>query len=144
MTTQSKIKNILICALLIGVLGGCSAQSKLFLYSTDSRLMQDVRLVGRLENGLKIYSWDWNDEARTLDPRYGASVAEKGHAGIGFIAQDLAKTYPNAVKEGHDGYLMIDANVLAEEDELMESKLTASDRSVRCARISNTRFKICF
>lgn len=144
MKIQNKLKNILICVLLIGTLAGCSAQSKLFAYSTDSRLMRDVSLVGQLENGLLIYSWGWSDEARAFDPRYGASEAEQGHAGIGFVAQDIAKIYPTAVQEGRDGYLMIDAKALAAEDGFMRAKLTAVDRSERCTRIVDTRFTICF
>ena len=144
MKIQNKLKNILMCVVLIGPLSGCSTQSKLFAYSTDSRLMRDVVPVGHLENGLLIYSWDWNDEARALDRRYGASEAEQGHAGIGFVAQDIAKIYPTAVQEGRDGYLMIDAKALAAEDGFMRAKLTAVDRSERCTRIVDTRFTICF
>jgi len=117
-----------------------------FSNSTDSRLMLKIEKLGELANGLEVFSWEWSETARALDPRYGASERDGGFISIGFIAQELAKTYPNAVEEGGNGYLFINADQLAKEDQYIRWKLTSDSRTVsgRCSRVLGSRYTLCF
>ena len=77
-----------------------SANASLFGISTDKRLMSNIEKLGRLENGLIVYSWQWNKTASELDPRYGTAEVDGGFLSIGFIAQEISKVYPDAVEIG--------------------------------------------
>lgn len=44
---------------------------------------------------LRGVTWDWRDSRR-------------GTRGIGLIAQDVARVFPDAVRPGDDGYLTVD------------------------------------
>ena len=55
-----------------------SADSSLFGFSTDERLMSKIEKLGELEGGLIVYSWQWNKIASELDPRYGAAEVDGG------------------------------------------------------------------
>ena len=50
-------------------------------------------------NGIQFYSWDWSDKAKEL----GVTSPT-----LGVIAQEIQETYPDAVREADDGYLMVD------------------------------------
>ena len=88
-------------------------------YSSDNRLMNKVVTVGVLENGMVIHAWEWNETAKALDERYGASKEENGYMSAGFIAQDIQAIYPEAVLADNQGYLYIDVPALADQDELI-------------------------
>ena len=120
--------------------------SPLFKYSTDQNLMTNIQRLGVLENGMTVYVWEWNEVATQLDSRYGASDSENTYAAIGFIAQDVQDSYPEAVITGGDGYLQIDERELAANNQFIRWKLTATSQSVdgRCARVLETRFILCF
>jgi hypothetical protein len=48
---------------------------------------------------VKIYTWDWNDTAKSLGVDSTPSM--------GVIAQEIMKTHPDAVHMGKDGYLRV-------------------------------------
>jgi len=66
---------------------------------SDLRLKDDVRLFDTMPNGVKIYTWAWNEEAK----RIGADSIP----GFGVIAQEIQETHPDAVIVGDDGYLRV-------------------------------------
>lgn len=67
--------------------------------ASDIRLKDDIELFDTLSNGIKLYTWKWNDEAK----RIGADQ----YPGFGVIAQEIQKTHPDAVVEGEHGYLIV-------------------------------------
>lgn len=66
---------------------------------SDARLKDDVTKVGEV-NGVNLYSWKWNGEAKRL----GA----EGQPEIGVMAQEIEKTHPQHVHIGADGYRRVD------------------------------------
>ena len=66
---------------------------------SDIRLKEDIRLFDTMPNGVKIYTWAWNEEAK----RIGADSIP----GFGVIAQEIQETHPDAVIVGDDGYLRV-------------------------------------
>src|SRR5258706_6504089 len=75
---------------LAGSLGGA------MLKSSDRRLKRDIVKIGKLRNGLPVYSFKflWSDEPL-----------------IGLMADDVVKVKPWAVLTDKDGYLMVDYNL---------------------------------
>jgi hypothetical protein len=135
-----------LCFFLIVVCNAHAADSFLFDSSSDRRLMSDINKLGELENGLAVYSWRWNETARNLDARYGAPGTTGGHISMGFIAQEVAKVYPEAITIGDHGFLLINGQQLAKEDQFIRWKLTSESRTVngRCAKIQQSRYILCF
>jgi hypothetical protein len=72
-------------------------QSQNFLAVSDVRLKRDIRMVGRLENGLGLYRY-----------RYLWSDTEY----VGVMAQEVALVQPKAVVHGLDGYLRVNYALL--------------------------------
>jgi hypothetical protein len=72
----------------IATSGGCIVN----LFPSDVRLKRDIEPVKALDNGLTLYRYRylWSDTAY-----------------VGVMAQDVAKTRPDAVVEGQDGYLRV-------------------------------------
>lgn len=70
---------------------------------SDKRLKENIKEVGELA-GHKIYTWVWKDTEVTK------SFA--GDSGIGFIAQEVEKTLPEAVHTESNGYKKIDISVI--------------------------------
>lgn len=68
--------------------------------ASDSRLKTDIRYVGR-ENGHRIYSFRYASEPEALYE--------------GVLAQDVARTHPEAVAEGDNGMLMVNYGALGIE-----------------------------
>ena len=66
---------------------------------SDIRLKEDIQLFDTLPNGVKIYTWRWNEE--------GKRIGADRYPGFGVIAQEIQETHPEAVMEGDDGYLMV-------------------------------------
>lgn len=64
---------------------------------SDRRLKRDIRQIDT-QNGHKIYSWLWNEEAERL--------GKKG-VSFGVIADEVEKTHPGAVSM-RDGYKVVD------------------------------------
>jgi len=55
-------------------LAGCELrnQSPLFQCSTDTRLMFGVKELGKLENGMLVHTWFWDDNAQKLGEIYSS------------------------------------------------------------------------
>ena len=66
---------------------------------SDMRLKQDITKIGTHRNGLSMYTWAWNDLARSL----GIVDAPT----VGFMAQEAQVLYPQHVTKDASGYLML-------------------------------------
>ena len=78
-------------------------------YSTDNKLLSEVKTRMILDNGLVIHIWEWNDKAKALGlDKYPPA---------GLIAHDVELIYPDAVIEDDNGYLMVDLPVLMDMDD---------------------------
>ena len=72
-------------------------------YSTDNKLLSEVKTRMVLDNGLVIHIWQWNDKAKALGlDKYPPA---------GLIAQDVELMYPDAIVKDENGYLMVDLPV---------------------------------
>ncbi len=98
-------------------------------YSTDNKLLSEVKTRMILENGLVIHIWEWNEKAKEL--------GMDKHIPIGLIAQDVKVMYPDAVIEDENGYLMVDLPVLMDLDDLI-SKLVLEGGVARLVQGANT------
>ena len=66
---------------------------------SDIALKTNIKPVGKLPNGLSLYTWDWTEEAQEIvgnQPSYGV------------IAQEVQQVIPEAVMRQNDGYLAVD------------------------------------
>jgi len=82
------------------VMGGIGKVASLFM--SDARLKTNIKHYDTLDNGIKLYTWDWTDTA-----------IQKGAGDLpsyGVIAQDIQNNFPEAVYAGADGYLRVDYN----------------------------------
>lgn len=66
--------------------------------ASDIRLKTNVKQVGKLDNGIKVYTWNWTEEAKGI-------VGDQVEYGV--IAQEVMEVVPEAVIEGNDGYLRV-------------------------------------
>tara|TARA_R110000787_G_scaffold166039_1_gene279049 strand:+ start:756 stop:2933 length:2178 start_codon:yes stop_codon:yes gene_type:complete len=67
---------------------------------SDSRLKDNIQLIKRLDSGVGLFSWEWNDIAEKL------GVKSKRTKGV--IAQDVKKYYPDLVwKDRITGYYKV-------------------------------------
>ena len=87
----------------MGAVGG----GILGLLASDTRLKEDVELLGKHPNGLNVYRWKWNETARKN--RFETYPTE------GFMAQEAQKLYPEHVYRHPTGYLMLDYAALSNE-----------------------------
>ena len=78
-------------------------------YSTDNKLLSEVKTRMILDNGLVIHIWEWNEKAKELG-------LDK-HPNAGLIAQDVELMLPDAVIKDENGYLMVDLPVLMDMDD---------------------------
>lgn len=67
--------------------------------ASDERLKDNIEYYDTMPNGVKVYTWDWNDIAKNL----GVNTTPT----MGVIAQEIMKTHPDAVSMGNDGYLRV-------------------------------------
>ena len=96
-------------------------------YSTDNKLLSEVRTRMILENGLVVHIWEWNEKAKELGlDKYPPA---------GLIAQDVKVMYPDAVITDENGYLMVDLPVLMDMDDLI-SKLVLEGGVARLVQVS--------
>ena len=65
---------------------------------SDIRLKKNIKQIGKLANGINLYTWKWNDIGNKL----WGSFPE-----IGVLAQEVQIVNPDAVTTGPDGYLMV-------------------------------------
>jgi len=89
----------------LGDILGSAAQlgGMYFLGQSDERLKENIKPIGKSENGHNLYTWDWNDKAKELgvnDPTTGV------------IAQEIMKYMPEAVITDKNGYYMVNYGVL--------------------------------
>jgi hypothetical protein len=68
--------------------------------SSDIRLKMNIKAIGRLANGLNIYTWDWNV--------IGQAVKSPWQPNKGVMAQEVQQVIPDAVIRDKHGYLMVD------------------------------------
>lgn len=80
------------------LLGLASAGATAF---SDRRLKGNIKPIGK-ENGFKVYTWDWNEEAEKLGLTGG---------GRGVIADEVKKVRPEAVTE-YSGFDTVDYEMI--------------------------------
>jgi hypothetical protein len=73
------------------------------LMLSDERLKENIKPIGKSENGHNLYTWDWNDKAKEL----GVNTPT-----IGVLAQEVKKYMPEAVIEDENGYYKVNYGVL--------------------------------
>lgn len=78
-----------------------SAAASAFMAS-DARLKENLKPVGRLDNGLTVYCFNFK----------GSAVSQ-----IGLIAQEVEKIIPEAVYEGEDGFLKVNYDLACKTEE---------------------------
>jgi hypothetical protein len=81
------------------IVGAAGTAAKIFGSSSDKRLKTNIKQVGKLDNGIKLYTWKWTAEAKKIvnnQPEYGV------------IADEVLEIMPEAVQRGTDGYLRVD------------------------------------
>ena len=83
---------------------GAGAGGLLGLIASDIRLKTNLKYLGKEQNGLKVYDWDWNKKAKEL----GLDV----YPTRGYIAQEVKGKFPNAVVYGDDGFMRIDTSAI--------------------------------
>ncbi|WP_299083048.1 tail fiber domain-containing protein [uncultured Paraglaciecola sp.] len=67
-------------------------------FFSDERMKDNIQEVGELDDGTKIYSWDWK-------PEFAEAMA--GQSNIGPLAQDVAARYPDHVTTDRSGYMKV-------------------------------------
>ena len=95
-------------------------------FSTDNKLLSEVKTRMVLDNGLVIHIWEWNEKAK------GLGMDE--FPPVGLIAQDVELMYPEAVIKDDNGYLMVDLPVLMDMDDLI-SKLVLEGGVARLVQV---------
>jgi len=88
-------------------------------YSTDNKLLSEVKTRMVLDNGLVVHIWEWNEKAKALGlDKYPPA---------GLIAQDVELMYPDAIVDDENGYLMVDLPVLMDIDDLIGKLILEGD-----------------
>ena len=95
-------------------------------FSTDNKLLSEVKTRMVLDNGLVIHIWEWNEKAK------GLGMDE--FPPVGLIAQDVELMYPEAVITDENGYMMVDLPVLMDMDDLI-SKLVLEGGVARLVQL---------
>lgn len=70
-------------------------------FMSDKRLKENIKAVGKLNNGLTVYCFNFK----------GSKVPQ-----IGLLAQEVKEVNPKAVIEGDDGFLRVRYDIACEED----------------------------
>jgi len=83
---------------------GMMAAATYFGMTSDVRLKENIVPLGEV-NGHKMYSWDWNDTAKAL----GVDTPT-----VGVLAQEVMEYMPEAVREGSNGYYVVNYKMLEE------------------------------
>ncbi len=85
------------------VLGTAAQLYGMKLLGSDKRMKQDILFVGK-EKGHNIYTWNWNDKAK--------SIGWDKYPTIGVLAQEVKKYMPEAVITDENGYYKVNYGVL--------------------------------
>ena len=124
---MKQIKTILISLATLAFVTSVTAEDMSTVnYSTDNRLLSEVKTRMVLENGLVIHIWEWNEKAKEL------GLDKYPNAGL--IAQDVEHMFPDAVIKDENGYLMVDLPVLMDMDDLI-SKLVLEGGVARLVQV---------
>ena len=67
-------------------------------HRSDIRLKEDIVLLARLDNGIKLYRFHYKGSDRT--------------AYVGVMAQEVQEIEPSAVSRDRDGYLVVNYGML--------------------------------
>ena len=67
-------------------------------FPSDIRLKTNIKQVGKLDNGIKLYTWKWTAEAKKI-------VGDQAEYGV--LADEVQEIMPEAVIRGSDGYLRV-------------------------------------
>ena len=73
------------------------------LFSSDEKLKENIKPIGKSANGHNLYTWDWNEKAKGL----GIDSPTTG-----VIAQEVMKYMPEAVFKDANGYYKVNYGVL--------------------------------
>lgn len=91
-------------SLLGGITAGASDVVAEFVKKySDVSLKTNIEPVGKLPNGINLYTWDWTEKGKELagdTPTYGV------------LAQEVQQIIPEAVTRGEHGYLTVDYSKL--------------------------------
>lgn len=91
-------------SLLGGVTSGATdVVTSLINKYSDVSLKTNIEPVGKLPNGINLYTWDWTEKGKDLagdTPTYGV------------LAQEVQQIIPEAVTRGEHGYLTVDYSKL--------------------------------
>ena len=82
---------------------GTAAQLAGMYFLSDERLKENIKPIGKSENGHNLYTWDWNDKAKDFginDPTTGV------------LAQEVKQYMPEAVIKDKNGYYKVNYGVL--------------------------------
>ena len=82
-------------------LGGTLGAAALMAPASDIRMKENIEQVGKLSNGLNVYTYEYKPEFRD-DPFAGHGKH------IGVMAQEVEEIMPEAVITRTDGYKMVD------------------------------------
>jgi len=86
-------------------LGGTLGAAALMAPASDMRMKENIEQVGKLANGLNVYTYEYKPEFRD-DPFAGHGKH------IGVMAQEVEEIMPEAVITRPDGYKMVNYGVL--------------------------------
>jgi hypothetical protein len=86
-------------------LGGTLGAAALMAPASDIRMKENIEKVGKMANGLNVYTYEYKPEFRN-DPFAGHGKH------IGVMAQEVEKLIPEAVITRSDGYKMVNYGVL--------------------------------
>ena len=85
------------------ILGTAAQLAGMYFLGSDERMKQDIKFL-REEKGHNVYSWNWNDKAK--------SIGWDKYPTIGVLAQEVMKYMPEAVIKNVDGYYMVNYGAL--------------------------------
>ena len=124
------IKRILISLATLAFVSSVTAEDiSIENYSTDNKLLSEVKTRMILENGLVIHIWEWNEKAKELGMDKDIP--------IGLIAQDVKVMYPEAVIEDENGYLVVDLPVLMDMDDYISKLVIESGGVARLVQVQS-------
>ena len=93
-----------------GALGALGSIGGAFIMS-DERLKKNKQKIGKdPETGLNVYKYDWTERGKALGGEQQGQV--------GYLAQEVEKKYPLAVKQGPDGWKRVNHAALGKVKEL--------------------------
>ena len=105
LATASTIAPALATASTIAPAMAAASKAPLMMAS-DERLKENITKIGKLESGLNLYRWAWNDKAKSI------GINSETNMTVGVIAQEALEVIPEAVMKYDDGYYRVDYSVI--------------------------------